>query len=95
MTVAVLKERRAGETRVAATPETVKKLIGMGCTLAVEAGAGLASGFTDAAFAEAGASLAADAAGALAGAASGLPQTSRENVRARKGARRLAAFALG
>ena len=68
MKVAVLKERRAGETRVAATPETVKKLIGMGCTLAVEAGAGLASGFTDAAFAEAGASLAADAAGALAGA---------------------------
>jgi hypothetical protein len=44
MKVAVLKERRAGETRVAATPETVKKLIGMGCTLAVEAGAGLASG---------------------------------------------------
>jgi NAD(P) transhydrogenase subunit alpha len=68
MKVAVLKERRAGETRVAATPETVKKLIGMGCTLAVEAGAGLASGFTDAAFAEAGASMAADAAGALAGA---------------------------
>jgi len=33
MKVAVLKERRAGETRVAATPETVKKLIGMGCTL--------------------------------------------------------------
>ena len=32
MKVAVLKERRAGETRVAATPETVKKLIGMGCT---------------------------------------------------------------
>ncbi|MFO0181528.1 MAG: NAD(P)(+) transhydrogenase (Re/Si-specific) subunit alpha, partial [Alphaproteobacteria bacterium] len=68
MKVAVLKERRAGETRVAATPETVKKLIGMGCTLAVEAGAGLASGITDAAFTEAGASLAADAAGALAGA---------------------------
>ncbi|MFN9096694.1 MAG: NAD(P)(+) transhydrogenase (Re/Si-specific) subunit alpha, partial [Alphaproteobacteria bacterium] len=56
MKVAVLKERRAGETRVAATPETVKKLIGMGCTLTVEAGAGLASGITDAAFSDAGAS---------------------------------------
>ena len=68
MKVAVLKERRAGETRVAATPETVKKLIGMGCALTVEAGAGMASGLTDAAYAEAGASIAADPAAALAGA---------------------------
>ena len=49
MRVAVLKERRSGETRVAATPETVKKYIGMGLDVAVEAGAGLASGFVDAA----------------------------------------------
>jgi NAD(P) transhydrogenase subunit alpha len=68
MRVAVLRERRAAETRVAATPETVKKLIGLGCTVAVEMGAGLASGFTDAAYAEAGAEVAADAAAALAGA---------------------------
>lgn len=68
MRVAVLKERRAGETRVAATPETVKKLIGLGTTVAVEAGAGLRSGFIDAAYAEAGAEIAADAAAALAGA---------------------------
>lgn len=68
MRVAVLRERRAAETRVAATPETVKKLIGMGCTVAVEAGAGLAAGIPDAQFAEAGAELAADAAAALAGA---------------------------
>jgi NAD(P) transhydrogenase subunit alpha len=68
MRVAVLRERRAAETRVAATPETVKKLSGMGCTVAVEAGAGLASGFPDAAYAEAGAEIAADAAAALAGA---------------------------
>ncbi len=68
MRVAVLKERRAGETRVAATPETVKKYIGMGLEVAVEQEAGLASGITDAAYAEAGAKIAADAAGALAGA---------------------------
>ena len=68
MRVAVLKERRNGETRVAATPETVKKYIGMGLEVAVEAGAGLDSGLTDAAYAEAGATIAADAAAALAGA---------------------------
>ncbi|HEY4254026.1 MAG TPA: Re/Si-specific NAD(P)(+) transhydrogenase subunit alpha [Roseomonas sp.] len=68
MRVAVLKERRAGETRVAATPETVKKLIGLGTTVTVEAGAGLRSGFVDAAYAEAGAEIAADAAAALTGA---------------------------
>ncbi|MCS6930989.1 MAG: Re/Si-specific NAD(P)(+) transhydrogenase subunit alpha [Acetobacteraceae bacterium] len=68
MKVAVLRERRAGETRVAATPETVKKLAGLGCTVAVEAGAGLASGITDAAYAEAGAEVAADPAAALSGA---------------------------
>jgi NAD/NADP transhydrogenase alpha subunit len=68
MRVAVLKERRSGETRVAATPETVKKYIGMGLDVAVEAGAGLASGFVDSAYAEAGATIAADAAAALEGA---------------------------
>jgi len=69
MRLTVLKERRAGETRVAATPETVKKLIGLGITtVAVEAGAGVASGFTDAAYQEAGAEVAADAGAALAGA---------------------------
>ena len=69
MRLAVLKERRAGETRVAATPETVKKLIGLGITIiTVEAGAGLASGYTDAAYREAGAEIAPDSAAALAGA---------------------------
>jgi NAD(P) transhydrogenase subunit alpha len=52
-----LRERRGGETRVAATPETAKKLIGMGCTVAVETGAGLASGLPDSLYAEAGASI--------------------------------------
>jgi len=68
MRVAVLRERRGGETRVAATPETAKKLIGMGCTVAVETGAGLASGIPDSLYAEAGATIAADPATALAGA---------------------------
>ena len=68
MRLAVLKERRPAETRVAATPETVKKLIGLGLTVAVEAGAGLTAGITDAAYAEAGASVVTDAATALAGA---------------------------
>ena len=68
MRLAVLKERRADEARVAAVPETVKKLIGLGLTVAVEAGAGLTAGFPDAAYAEAGAEVSPDAAAALAGA---------------------------
>ena len=42
-TIAVTKERRAGETRVAATPETVKKFIGAGYSVVIEAGAGAAA----------------------------------------------------
>lgn len=56
--VAVTRERRAGETRVAATPETVKKLIGSGFTVTVEAGAGLGSSILDADYAAAGATVA-------------------------------------
>ncbi len=69
MRLAVLKERRAGESRVAATPETAKKLKALGLDVAVEAGAGLASGFPDAEYAAAGAEVAPDAATALNGAA--------------------------
>ncbi|WP_145143877.1 Re/Si-specific NAD(P)(+) transhydrogenase subunit alpha [Roseomonas gilardii] len=68
MRLAVPKERRATEARVAATPETVRKLIGLGLTVAVEKGAGLTAGIPDAAYAEAGAEIAPDAAAALAGA---------------------------
>jgi len=57
-TIAVTKERRAGETRVAATPETVKKLIGQGFSVVVEAGAGAGASFPDADYEAAGASLA-------------------------------------
>ena len=53
----VPKELAAGETRVAATPETVKGMQKLSLTVQVERGAGLASGFSDAAFEEAGATL--------------------------------------
>ncbi len=68
MRLAVLKERAATETRVAASPDTVKKLISMGLTVAVEAGAGVASSLSDADFQAAGAEIAGDAGAALAGA---------------------------
>jgi NAD(P) transhydrogenase subunit alpha len=68
MRLAVLKERRPAETRVAATPDTVKKLIGLGLTVAVEAGAGGMASISDAEFAAAGAEIAPDAAAVLAGA---------------------------
>ncbi len=64
MKIAILKERASGETRVAASPETVKKFAALGCTVAVEAGAGVIASITDAAYAEAGATLA-DAAGTV------------------------------
>src|SRR6516165_4994684 len=68
MRLAVLKERRAGEARVAATPDTVKKLIGLGLSVAVEAGAGVSAAISDQEFAAAGAEIVADAAAALNGA---------------------------
>jgi len=68
MRLAVLRERRAFETRVAATPETLKRLIGLGLTVAVEAGAGADAAIADADFAAAGAEIVADPAAALAGA---------------------------
>ncbi|MDN0077672.1 Re/Si-specific NAD(P)(+) transhydrogenase subunit alpha [Crenobacter sp. SG2303] len=57
MQIAIPAERLAGETRVAATPETVKKLVGLGHSVVVEKGAGVASAMLDAAYKEAGASL--------------------------------------
>jgi len=65
MRLAVLKERRAGENRVAATPDTVKKLIALGLSVAVETGAGLNAAITDADFSAAGAEITPDAASAL------------------------------
>jgi len=60
MKVAIPKERREHERRVAATPDTVKKLIGLGAEVAVEAGAGLASRLTDEAYQAAGAKIVTD-----------------------------------
>lgn len=68
MRLAVLRERRPAETRVAATPETVRKLASLGLSVTVEAGAGDRAGIPDAAFREAGAEIAPDAATALEGA---------------------------
>ena len=55
MRIGVPSETTAGETRVAVTPETAKKLVAQGHTLLVQAGAGLAASATDAAYAAAGA----------------------------------------
>jgi NAD(P) transhydrogenase subunit alpha len=55
--VGVGREQRAGERRVAATPETVQQLTALGLTLVVESGAGTEAGFADAAFKEAGATV--------------------------------------
>ncbi len=61
MKVAVAAETDSGEPRVAATPETVKKMIALGAEVAVVPGAGVKSGILDADYAAAGASLAGDA----------------------------------
>jgi H+-translocating NAD(P) transhydrogenase subunit alpha len=65
MKLAILKERRTGETRVAATPDTVKKLKALGLDVSVEAGAGAGARMADADYAAAGATIAPDAAAAL------------------------------
>jgi NAD(P) transhydrogenase subunit alpha len=61
MRIAVPAEAKGVETRVAATPETVKKFIALGASVAVEKGAGEGAGITDAEFEAAGASIAASA----------------------------------
>ncbi|WP_428969149.1 NAD(P) transhydrogenase subunit alpha [Sphingomonas sp. Xoc002] len=66
--IAVLRETAADEARVAATPETVRKLTALGATLAVERGAGLGAGIADRDYEQAGAQLG-ERAGVLAGAA--------------------------
>jgi len=65
MHIAVITETGALETRVAATPETVKKLIALGGSITVEAGAGLASGIPDNDYEAAGAVIAKNAKDAL------------------------------
>ncbi|NBD19250.1 Re/Si-specific NAD(P)(+) transhydrogenase subunit alpha [Aquabacterium fontiphilum] len=64
MLIGIPQETFAGETRVAVTPETVKKLKAQGHTLRVQSGAGVAASVTDEAYLAAGAEIT-DAAGAL------------------------------
>jgi NAD(P) transhydrogenase subunit alpha len=61
MHIAVARENEPGERRVAATPETIKKFMALGAQLAVEPGAGVASGILDGDFAAAGATVSIDA----------------------------------
>lgn len=67
MKLSVPKERRRNERRVAASPDTVRKLSGLGFEVVVETGAGAGSGFVDEAYVEAGAAIAADEAETLSG----------------------------
>jgi NAD(P) transhydrogenase subunit alpha len=60
MIIAIPKERRADEARVAATPETTKKLKGLGLDVVVEHGAGLGANYSDADYEAAGATIAPD-----------------------------------
>jgi NAD(P) transhydrogenase subunit alpha len=68
MRLAVVRERHPGEARVAATADTVKKIIGLGLSVAVETGAGLTAAISDAEFEAAGAEITPDAETALKGA---------------------------
>jgi len=65
--IGILRETAEAERRVAATPETVKKLIALGAEVSVEAGAGAGAAIPDAAYAEAGAQVT-DRAGLIAAA---------------------------
>ena len=66
MKIAIPRETVAGETRVAATPESVKKFKGLGLDLVVESGAGAAARIADSDYTAAGATIAPDAKSALA-----------------------------
>ncbi|HHY49895.1 MAG TPA: Re/Si-specific NAD(P)(+) transhydrogenase subunit alpha [Alphaproteobacteria bacterium] len=68
MKIAVARERAEGETRVAATPETVGKLVGLGATVSFEQGAGEKARFPDADYAAAGATIVPTAEAAISGA---------------------------
>lgn len=69
MKIAVLKETRAGETRIPIIPATAEKLVKLGAEFAVETGLGAALSIPDEAYSKAGATVAASATEALADAA--------------------------
>lgn len=68
MKIAIMRERTGGETRVAATPDTVTRLVAAGAEVWVEKGAGESSRIPDQSYADAGAKIAPTAAGAIKGA---------------------------
>ena len=68
MKIAVLRDTHPGETRVAASPETVKKFVGLGVSISVERGAGDAASFLDQSYQDSGASIASTTGEAIAGA---------------------------
>ncbi|MGH9846984.1 MAG: NAD(P) transhydrogenase subunit alpha [Blastocatellia bacterium] len=76
MQITVLRETEAGESRVALTPESVKKLVSMKAAVAVESGAGADAGASDADYEAAGATISKDRA-ALLGAADVLAAVNR------------------
>lgn len=65
MKIAVLRERKEGELRVAATPDSVKKYIALGASVTVEKDAGKGAAISDAAYQSAGATIAASATAAV------------------------------
>lgn len=65
MKIAIPKERRAGEARVAASPDTVKKYVQLGFEVVVETGAGEGVSMADSVYQDAGATIAPDAATAF------------------------------
>ena len=67
MKIAIAKERRPHERRVAATPDTIKRYLQWGFDVTVESGAGEGASISDAAFADAGATVAASRSEALSG----------------------------
>ncbi len=67
MKISIPAETLAGEYRVAATPDTIKKYLGLGHTVSVQRGAGVAAGIPDSAYTAVGASVVATAAEAFAG----------------------------
>ncbi|HRK17996.1 MAG TPA: Re/Si-specific NAD(P)(+) transhydrogenase subunit alpha [Hyphomicrobiaceae bacterium] len=68
MTIIAVVSERNDEPRTAVSPETVKKFIGLGCTVRIEAGSGARSRISDDAYRAAGAEVMADRAAVLAGA---------------------------
>ena len=68
MKISILKELRTGETRVAASPETVKKFVDLGFNISIEKNAGACASFSDEDYKAAGASIGASAAATIRGA---------------------------